>query len=74
VLGLVLGGRNVVECFVESLIVIEADEVEDLVLGLLERAEAAPVDVDSSSLSVLARALWAVDRESAWASAACASL
>ena len=44
VLGLVLGGRDVVECFVESLIVVEADEVEDLVFGLFEAREAAPVD------------------------------
>jgi len=37
---LVLGWRQVTECFVESLSVIEADPVKDLVFGVLERREA----------------------------------
>jgi hypothetical protein len=39
-LGLV-GGRQVVECFAESLVGVEADSLEDLVL---EAGEAASVD------------------------------
>jgi hypothetical protein len=41
---LVLGGGRVIECFVQSLSVVEADPVQDLVLGVLEGGEAAPVD------------------------------
>ena len=41
---LVLCRRQVVECFVEAFVVVEADEVEDLVLEVLEAGEAAAVD------------------------------
>ena len=40
---LVLGRRQVTECFVEPLSVVEADPVQDLVLGVLEAREAAAV-------------------------------
>jgi hypothetical protein len=42
--GWVLGGRQVTECFVQSLFVVEADPVQDFVLGVFEAREAAPVD------------------------------
>jgi hypothetical protein len=41
---LVLGGRQITECFVESLVVVEADPLVDLVLGVLEAGGASPVD------------------------------
>jgi hypothetical protein len=37
-------GRQVTECVVQSLPVVEADPVEELVLGVLEGGEAAAVD------------------------------
>ena len=40
----VLGGRHVAEFFVQSLVVVEADPGERLVLGVLEAGEAAAVD------------------------------
>ena len=47
VLGLALWRRDVAECFVQSLVVVEADPVEDLVFCVLEGGEAASVDVRS---------------------------
>jgi hypothetical protein len=41
---LVLGGRQVTELFVQPLLVVEADPVQDLALGVLEAREAAAVD------------------------------
>jgi hypothetical protein len=41
---LVLGGRQVAERLVQSFCVVEADPVQDLVLGVLEAGEATPVD------------------------------
>src|SRR5580765_6912902 len=40
----VLGGRQVTEFFVQSLLVVEADPVQRLMLGVLVAGEAAPVD------------------------------
>jgi hypothetical protein len=41
---LVLGGRQVPECFVQPVTVVEADPVEDIVFAVLEGREAASVD------------------------------
>jgi hypothetical protein len=41
---LVLGGWHVAEFFVQSLLVVEADPVQRLMLGVLVAREAAPVD------------------------------